>query len=179
MIRNVFKQRRIHCASFAMFIIGCAPDDTPQPIPVPQPIPAPQLAAAPQNAPAPVATNRLPLTANRSIWEGVFTEEQSRRGQVVYTSACVRCHGEDLEGDDVVPQLVGEEFLKRWSRKRAGNLFAYMKKEMPPKLKDRLTPPAYADVLAYLLRMNQAPAGEIDLPADFASLQSIRIDGSE
>jgi len=134
-----------------MVIIGCAPDPPQQTVPVP------------------VAPNM----ADRTIWEGVYTEEQRRRGEAVYTSSCVRCHGEDLEGEDVVPELVGEKFLERWSRKRVGNLFEFMKKEMPPKLKDKLIPLDYADVLAYLLSKNQAPVGEKELASNFAALQAI------
>ena len=106
----------------------------------------------------------------RTIWEGVYTEEQSRRGEEIYASSCVRCHGEELEGDDLVLELVGDEFLSRWSRKRAGNLFSYMKNEMPPKLKDRLPPSDYADVLAFLLYKNETPVGEEELTNRFRGI---------
>lgn len=116
-----------------------------------------------------------PEIPSRTIWEGVYTEEQRRRGEAVYASACVRCHGEALERDDVVPELAGELFLHRWSRKRAGNLFAFMKSEMPPKAEERLTPAEYVDVLAYIFSQNQAPSGEKELPTSFAALQAIRM----
>ena len=74
-----------------------------------------------------------------------------------------------------MPELVGEEFLNRWSRKTAGNLFAFMKSDMPPKLENRLNPPEYADVLAYLLSKNQAPVGEEELASNFAALHPIRM----
>lgn len=77
----------------------------------------------------------------------------------------------------MVPKLVGEAFLQRWSRKRAGNLFAYMKKEMPPK--DTLDAAEYAEVLAYLLSMNNTPIGEGELASNFAELQSIRMGRSD
>jgi hypothetical protein len=38
---------------------------------------------------------------------------------------------------------------------------------------------AYADVMAYLLRMNGYPAGAAELPADDAALRRIRIEVRE
>ncbi len=165
----------------ALAIIGCDPGDPPQPVPTTV-VPNAAIPIAP-NAEIPAVPNMAtPVAANmtsRTIWDGVYTEEQRRRGEAVYTASCVRCHGEELEKDDVVPELVGEIFLNRWSRKRAGNLFAFMKAEMPPKARDRLTPPEYADVLAYLLSRNQAPVGEEELASNFEALQAIRMTRSD
>jgi len=33
-----------------------------------------------------------------TIWDGVYTAEQARRGQAVYTGPCDRCHGYKLDG---------------------------------------------------------------------------------
>ena len=159
LIKKVSKRLRIQCVMIALAISGCA-----QPVPIPI---------------APKKTTPIATAANRSIWDGVYTEEQRRRGETVYIAAGVRCHGKELERDDLIPEMVGEKFLKRWSRKRAGNLFAYMKAEMPPKVEERLTPPEYADVLAYLLSKNQAPVGEEELPSNFAALQAIRMARSD
>ncbi len=127
---------------------------------------------------APENNNAAMLTiANRSIWDGVYTVQQRQRGEKVYELACVRCHGESLEGTDSVPTLVGKDFLDRWNRKRVGNLFSYMKAEMPPKKKR--TPHEYADVLAFLLSRNDAPVGEGELAPDFMELQSIRMNEKE
>jgi mono/diheme cytochrome c family protein len=195
----------IAMALIVLETIGCEPANPPLPVPIPVepsvPIPAePSVAnpvepseanpvepseaisiepseAIPDEPNAAIAIE--PSIASRTIWEGVYTEEQRLRGEAVYASSCVRCHGEELERDDAIPELVGENFLHRWSRKRAGNLFAFMKQEMPPKAEDRLTPAEYADVLAYLLSKNQAPVGEQELPSNFAALQAIRMANSE
>jgi mono/diheme cytochrome c family protein len=175
---KVIHQPRIEWAMIAMALIvletiGCEPANPPLPVP----IPAEASVAIPVEPNAAIAIE--PSIASRTIWEGVYTEEQRLRGEAVYASSCVRCHGEELERDDAIPELVGENFLHRWSRKRAGNLFAFMKQEMPPKAEDRLTPAEYADVLAYLLSKNQAPVGEQELPSNFAALQAIRMANSE
>ena len=122
-----------------------------------------------------VVAENVPIIANPTIWDGVYTEKQRRRGEAVYDSSCLHCHGSDLEGEEVVPDLAGEQFLKRWKRKRVGNLFEFIRTEMPPKLKDRLTPPEYADVIAYILSRNKAPVGQKALGSNFAALQAIRM----
>jgi hypothetical protein len=60
--------------------------------------------------------------ANRSTWDGVYTEERSRRGERVYTDACANCLTASLAGGDVVPALTGDEFLKKWNGALAGEL---------------------------------------------------------
>ena len=36
--------------------------------------------------------------AARSVWEGVYTEEQARRGAELYAQECASCHGPLLTG---------------------------------------------------------------------------------
>ena len=114
------------------------------------------------------------LPDDRSVWEGVYTRQQSERGTAVFRTACIRCHGADLLGNENVPTPVGDDFLELWKRKRAGNLFSYRQAEMPPKKKRSAS--EYADLLAFLLRRNHLPTGTQELPADFIELQAIRMD---
>ena len=160
---------RVECAIIALALYGCSPNKPQEPVASDSQQVFPDSPERPPPNPVPQKMEA------RTIWEGVYTKEQSRRGKEIYASSCVRCHGEELEGDDLVSELVGDKFLNRWSRKRAGNLFSYMKNEMPPKLKDRLPPSDYADVLAYLLNRNQAPVGEEELGTDFEALMMIRM----
>ena len=39
-----------------------------------------------------------------------FTQDQARRGAVVYAAQCATCHGEELEGFGPFPPLVGARF---------------------------------------------------------------------
>jgi mono/diheme cytochrome c family protein len=187
----VIKHPHLQCALITLLISGCTPDtpervDPVQVEAVPPAEVAPLADSAPVHAPphvptvpstkidaAPVETHAAVEVEDRSIWDGCYSEEQRLRGEAIYASSCVRCHRENLEGNEAVPTLVGEKFLQRWSRKRVGNLFAYMKKEMPPK--DKLEVMAYADVLAFLLSKNGAPIGKTELPSNFAELMSIRM----
>jgi mono/diheme cytochrome c family protein len=148
-----------------------------QPAAVEQTVAAEQEVAVEQAVPAEADSQPEELT----IWDGVYTEEQRRRGEAVYAASCERCHGADLvaEEDEIVPPLVGEEFLKGWQRKRVGNLFEFLRKEMPSDEEERLSRPEYAAVLAYLLSMNRAPAGTKALAENFADLQAIRMAKTE
>ena len=114
-----------------------------------------------------------------SVQDGVFTVEQSRRGEAKYMKTCRKCHQRDLAGDWVedAPPLVGGEFLSNWAQWTAGDLFEFMTLEMPPKRKDRrdLTAENYADILAFILEKNGFPAGAADLPPAVEPLVTIEM----
>jgi len=102
-----------------------------------------------------------------SARDGVFTVQQSARGEAQYLETCERCHKKDLAGDvgEEVPALVGDKFLSEWTRWTVGDLFEFLTTKMPPKRKDRLdlTDGNYADLLAYILKQNGFPAGKTEL----------------
>ena len=35
-----------------------------------------------------------PAPSERSVWDGVYTEEQAKRGEALYEKQCSACHGE-------------------------------------------------------------------------------------
>jgi cytochrome c len=113
---------------------------------------------------------------NRSILEGVFAEPQSRRGAAVYAEACSNCHAPTLGGKDVVPALVGPEFLSHWTGSTAGDLFERIRTSMPQDRPGTLSPQQYADVIAYIFDKNRFPAGGKELQGDHDTLRMIRID---
>ena len=43
----------------------------------------------------------------RTIWDGVYTDAQARRGEDLYRQHCSRCHGADLTGLPVTPRFPG------------------------------------------------------------------------
>ena len=111
--------------------------------------------------------------ATRSVWQGVYTAPQSERGRAVYQSACGQCHGETL-GGDIGPTLVGP-FWSIWDGRTAADLMKTIRTTMPADAPESLKPQEYADLLAYLFSVNKFPAGEKELPADQAALESIKI----
>jgi cytochrome c len=118
-----------------------------------------------------------------SVFHGVFTAEQSARGQAQYLETCERCHKEDLAGDqsEEVPPLVGDKFLSEWTQWTVGDLFEFFTTKMPPKRKDRrnLSAETYADILAYILEKNGFPAGKAELLPSLEPLLEIEMSPSE
>ena len=113
----------------------------------------------------------------RSVWDGVYTEIQAKRGKDAYEYSCARCHLQDLEGDPArdVPALSGEQFLGAWSKRTVKDLFDFMGKSMPADEPASLRAQAYIDIVAYLLWTNEFPAGDEELRADVPSLDRINI----
>ncbi len=124
-----------------------------------------------------------PQQAVSSVFDGVFTEEQSARGEAQYLETCERCHQEDMAGDqhEDVPPLVGDKFLSEWNRWTVGDLFEFLTTEMPPKRKDRLKLSAetHVDILAYILEKNGFPAGEAKLLPTLEPLLEIEMSPGE
>jgi S-disulfanyl-L-cysteine oxidoreductase SoxD len=133
-----------------------------------------------QSAPAsPQAAPPSSGSDSRSVWEGVYTDEQAERGHSVYHSQCEVCHGESLTGGDEVPPLAGPQFLSNWSGLTVGDLFERIRKTMPANDPGHLTSQQNADVLAYLLSFNMFPEGKTELPHDAELLKQIRIEATK
>ena len=112
--------------------------------------------------------------ADPSVWDGVYTAEQTRRGETAYLQTCASCHGTALEGGDMTPPLVGGAFTSNWNDLTVGDLFDRIRTTMPLDNPGRLSRTQTADVIAFVLKANDWPAGTTELPADSA-LKQIRI----
>ena len=132
-----------------------------------------------------LSTQAQSLDVVSSVGDGVFSVEQSRRGEVQYLEICERCHEKNLGGggdlDEFVPPIVGEEFLSEWAQWSVGDLFEFMTLEMPPKRSERaeVTANMHIDILAYILEQNGFPAGQAELPPDMDPLVNIDISVSK
>ena len=121
----------------------------------------------------------LRAQSGRSVAEGVYTEEQAKRGEKVYAEHCAACHGKELKGmSDIIPSLAGEDFVGRWKDKTAGELFEKIKTTMPAISPGALTPEQTADSMAYMLSISKFPAGTTELPAAPEELKQIRIEAA-
>src|SRR5262245_36068384 len=58
-----------------------------------------------------------------SVWGGVYTDDQAKRGEAAAVKLCSSCHGPDLSGGEAGPALVGLEFLGNWNTLSTGDLF--------------------------------------------------------
>ncbi len=113
--------------------------------------------------------------ADPTVWDGVFTAEQATRGEGAYERECATCHLADLFGDGIAPALAGAAFDFRWSDLSIGDMFVAIRATMPQGAPASLSPQAYADIVSYLLLRNDFPAGDGELPADEAVLNTIMI----
>jgi quinoprotein glucose dehydrogenase len=116
------------------------------------------------------------------VWDGVYTEAQAQRGRGFYAEHCASCHGANLEGAEHRP-LKGERFWATWQDTTVDRLLTHVSRNMPHSedgsLKGTLGARVYADIVAHLLRVNEFPAGSVEL--DESSIGGVRIvtkDGS-
>src|SRR5437016_1833901 len=106
----------------------------------------------------------------QSVADGVYTEEQAKRGQATYSARCSSCHGNDLAGR-IGPPLAGNDFLAGWSAQPVLELANKIRKTMPKDDTARLTAQQTVDVLAYMLQAGKFPAGRTELAMDDAALK--------
>ena len=90
--------------------------------------------------------------AQRTVWDGVYTEEQAERGAVQYTESCAGCHAPDLRGSTTSPSLVGVSFAFLWGDRTLGELFETIQQLMPTDRPGSLSAATYRDILAFILR---------------------------
>jgi len=116
--------------------------------------------------------------AKRSIKDSVYTEAQANRGEREYGRTCEHCHGAGLEGDAAkeIPPLVSDPFMRNWNGKSLKELFDLLSRSMPADNRGSLSARTYTDLIAYLLRANEAPAGSSALPDSPAGLEAISIE---
>jgi mono/diheme cytochrome c family protein len=115
-----------------------------------------------------------------STWDGVFTEEQAKRGEEAYQGTCAACHGTELVSvDNETPSLTGPRFDVSWVGKTIGERFDAMRKTMPATEPGSLDEKTYADIIAYILKFNGYPAGTQELPADFDALGKIVVESKD
>jgi len=98
---------------------------------------------------------------------GVYTAGQASRGEQTYMNICVACHP---SGTYTTPV-----FRAKWNGSPVSELFGLISQTMPKQEPATLTPEEYADVVAYLLKINGAPPGKTELPPEAKALRRIRI----
>ena len=111
----------------------------------------------------------------QTVLDGVYTIDQARRGQVAYDERCGDCHQRDLSGGDRGSALAGDEFVRAWLSLTVGDLFDRVRTSMPTDRPGSLTPEMTSDIVAYMLRANDYPAGSAELRPDPAVLKGITI----
>ena len=116
-----------------------------------------------------------------SVWDGVSTTEQARRGQLEYDASCGNCHLFELQGDEAadVPPLTGIDFMREWNNRSVNELFQFVSKSMPVGRPGSLTNQVYVDILAYVLSANGFPQGDGELTPEPEWLERILIEAEQ
>jgi quinoprotein glucose dehydrogenase len=114
------------------------------------------------------------VAAAGSVKAGVYSEAQATRGEALYKENCAACHGEDLAGSGPMPALAGPDFLANW--KTVGDLFEKTHTSMPASAPGSLSEQQTSDILAFLLKKSNFPAGQSELSTDQTALMQIKIE---
>jgi quinoprotein glucose dehydrogenase len=110
---------------------------------------------------------------DKTVWDGVYTEEQAKRGEALWNEKCAKCHGPDLSGADA-PSLVGSEFGGNWDDLSLGDLAERIRVSMPQDNPQSLTREQVAELISLILKSNRLPAGQTDLPFQTENLRMIK-----
>jgi len=113
--------------------------------------------------------------AGRTVWDGVYTEEQAARGRNQYLQTCASCHAADLRGDSTAPSLIEESFSFQWGDATVGELLERIRTLMPSDRPNSLSGQAYRDVVSFILQSNKFPPGQKELDAEPDALRQILI----
>lgn len=112
----------------------------------------------------------VPLVAEdaapRTTKDGVYTTEQAEQGRETYTRKCAECHPLDWYKG---------ETMKSWDGAALSGLYDAISTKMPQNNPGSLKRREYVALLAYILSLNDLPAGKDEIPEDAESLSKITI----
>ena len=114
-----------------------------------------------------------------SVWDGVYSEAQAQRGETAYRQSCVNCHGPELEGRRHDAPTHRRHVHGELERPELGDLFERIRATMPLDKPGTLSRQQNADLVAFLLKANQWPAGTTELSRELGALKQIRIQSSK
>jgi cytochrome c5 len=120
-----------------------------------------------------IHTQDAQSSSRKTVWDGVFSEDQASRGRASYNASCATCHRTDLTGYESA--LKGQKFMDRWREDALESLYSNIKRSMPRNAPGTLETATYLDIVAYILQQNGFPAGAWDLSPD--NLKSIQVTG--
>ena len=121
-------------------------------------------------------TSLLLAQETKSTSTGVFTEEQAKKGETAYQRVCASCHGGDLHSTEPeAPDLTEGAFKFGWQGKTIADRFEIIRNTMPPGRGASLDDQTYLDIVTYILRFNNIPAGNQALQPNVNLLKQIVI----
>jgi S-disulfanyl-L-cysteine oxidoreductase SoxD len=115
----------------------------------------------------------------RSVWDGVYTAEQAKRGESLYAQHCSSCHGSTFEGGEMAPPLAGGAFNANWNGLSLGDLAERIRISMPQNSPGSLSRQQYVDILATMLGGGEFPQGKTELPREVDALKQIAFESAK
>jgi S-disulfanyl-L-cysteine oxidoreductase SoxD len=112
----------------------------------------------------------------KSVWDGVYSDEQATRGKALYAQECSSCHGGELTGGEMAPPLAGGEFMAGWDGLTVGDLFERIRISMPQNSPGSLSGQQNADILSFIFNANKFPAGTTEMPKEAGILKTIKFE---
>ncbi len=96
-----------------------------------------------------------------------FSDEQADRGDQVFSRVCAQCHTRK--------DMASPDFRLKWNGQTAYDLFDLVRTTMPDSAPGSLSQDSYANVTAYLMKLNGMRAGSASMPMD-SLLKRIKLD---
>jgi mono/diheme cytochrome c family protein len=116
---------------------------------------------------------------SKTVWDGVYSAAQAKRGEGVYTQQCATCHGPDLKGKedlkpDPAPSLTGSDLGLDFNDLSVNELGDRIRTTMPKGKGNSLSREQVADVVAFILSKGGMPAGTAELPSAAEAQKAIK-----
>jgi mono/diheme cytochrome c family protein len=105
---------------------------------------------------------------SKTVWDGVYTQEQAARGAVSFASTCSRCHAAEPNAGEEGKNLAGKAFWNSFRESTVDHLLDFVSKNMPNGAGGSLSANTYADLVAFILSRNDLPSGSTELTKDSA-----------
>ena len=107
--------------------------------------------------------------AGKTVWDGVYTADQAKRGGAVFAVRCISCHSTGFERTG---------FVERWREDRLSGFFYFISTYMPRDNPGSAKQSEYLDIAAYIMSNNDLPAGAQELTyEELTNIQVQRKDG--
>lgn len=103
-----------------------------------------------------------------SIQDGVYSEDQAKRGGETFLTTCSACHVNDA---------FGPAFMEGWSGQTLDDMVTFIQDTMPEDNPGGLKRSEYVAVVAYMLKLNGIKAGAAPLKTASPDLRQIKIEG--
>ncbi len=131
------------------------------------PIEIPSEPAGPKPPDTPVSSTSSE-DQGPTIYSGVYNAAQAARGELVHERSCSVCHASD--------DWAQGRLLTNYTGQSVFDFVEHLRITMPMDGPGRLPIQQYVDVTAFILSINNIPAGSSELPIDEDALSEVRME---